>query len=196
MLLRGKDVGEKKPDAYMIWHDPSNTHKALRRKNVMEATLTGTYVINGIECKPVFQLLMDLASEYTPEKTAEITGVKKNLIIRLAEKIGTTKNVKFFTYMGFTRTYHGDISMRGLISVASITGHITTSFSSGYMPPILNWKPFLKVIPDKPSFHRLGILSLYNAVIKGKPFPIKAAWFTFINFLNQCVDSNKIIEEF
>jgi len=196
MLLRGKDVGEKKPDAYMIWHDPSNTHKALRRKNVMEANLNGTYVINGIECKPVFQLLMDLASEYTPEKTAEITGVKKDIIIRLAEKIGTTKNVKFFTYMGFTRTYHGDISMRGLISVASITGHITTSFSSGYMPPILNWKPFLKVIPDKPSFHRLGILSLYNAVIKGKPFPIKAAWFTFINFLNQCVDSNKIIKEF
>ncbi len=196
MLLRGKDVGEKKPDAYMVWHDPSNTHKALRRKNVMEATLTGTHIINGIECKPVFQLLMDLASDYTPEKTAEITGVKKDIIIRLAEKIGTTKNVKFFTYMGFTRTYHGDISMRGLISVASITGHVTTSFSSGYMPPILNWKPFLKVIPDKPSFHRLGILTLYNAVIKGKPFPIKAAWFAFINFLNQCVDSNKIIEEF
>jgi len=196
MLLRGKDVGEKKPDAYIIWHDPSNTHKALRRKNVMEACLTGTYVINGIECKPVFQLLMDLASEYTPEKTSEITGVKKKNIIRLAEKIGTTKNVKFFTYMGFTRTYHGDISLRGLISVASITGHVTTSFSSGYMPPILNWKPFLKVIPDKPSFHRLGILSLYNAVIKGKPFPIKAAWFAFINFLNQCVDSNKIIKEF
>ncbi len=196
MLLRGKDVGEKKPDAYMIWHIPSNTHEALRRKNVMEATLTGTYVINGIKCKPVFQLLMDLASDYTPEKTAEITGVKKDIIIRLAEKIGTTKNVRFFTYMGFTRTYHGDISLRGLISVASITGHITTSFSSGYMPPILNWKPFLKVIPDKPSFHRLGILSLYNAVIKGKPFPIKAAWFSFINFLNQCVDSNKIIKEF
>jgi len=196
MLLRGKDVGEKKPDAYMVWHISSNTHKTLRRKNVMEATLTGTYVINGIECKPVFQLLMDLASDYTPEKTAEITGVNKDIIIKLAEKIGTTKNVKFFTYMGFTRTYHGDISMRGLISVASITGHITTSFSSGYMPPILNWKPFLKAIPDKPSFHRLGILNLYNAVIKGKPFPIKAAWFTFINFLNQCVDSNKIIKEF
>ncbi len=196
MLLRGKDVGDKKADAYMIWHDPSNTHMALKRKNVMEANLTGTYDINGIECKPVFQRLIDLASEYTPEKTSEITGVKKDIIIRLAEKIGTTKNVKFFTYMGFTRTYHGDISMRGLISVASINGHITTSFSSGYMPPILNWRPFLKAIPDKPSFHRLGILSLYNAVIKGKPFPIKAAWFTFINFLNQCVDSNKIIKEF
>jgi molybdopterin-containing oxidoreductase family molybdopterin binding subunit len=36
---------------------------------------------------------------------------------------------------------------------------------------------------------------LYDAVITGKPFPVKALWFSFINFLNQCVDSNKIIEE-
>jgi anaerobic selenocysteine-containing dehydrogenase len=98
--------------------------------------------------------------------------------------------------MGFTRTYHGDISLRGVISVAAITGNITTSVTSGYMPATLNWGPFLKTIPDKPSFHRMGILNLYNAVISGNPYPIKALWFAFINFLNQCANSNKIIEEF
>jgi molybdopterin-containing oxidoreductase family molybdopterin binding subunit len=41
----------------------------------------------------------------------------------------------------------------------------------------------------------LGILQLYDAVISGKPFPVKALWFSFINFLNQCADSNKIIKE-
>ena len=98
--------------------------------------------------------------------------------------------------MGFTRTYYGDISLRGLASVASITGHVSTSFSSGYLPAVLNWDPFLKTIPDKPSYHRMGILNLYNAVILEKPYPIKALWFAFINFLNQCVDCNKIINEF
>ena len=98
--------------------------------------------------------------------------------------------------MGFTRTYHGDISLRSMISLASITGNVITSFTSGNIPATLNWKPFLKAIPDKPSFHRLGILNLYNAVIKGQPYPIKAVWFSFINFLNQCVDVNKIINEF
>jgi len=83
-----------------------------------------------------------------------------------------------------------------MISLASITGNVITSFTSGNIPATLNWKPFLKAIPDKPSFHRLGILNLYNAVIKGQPFPIKAVWFSFINFLNQCVDVNKIINEF
>lgn len=195
-LLRGKDIGERRPEAYIIWHKTSRTHKILRRSSVKEASLTGSYNINGIDCKPVFQLLLDLASDYTPEKTEEITGIKRDLIIKLAEKIGTTKKVTFYTHMGFTRTYHGDISLRGLITVASITGHITTSFSSGSLPPVLNWDPFLKVIPDKPSFHRLGILNLYDAVISGKPYPIKAVWFAFINFLNQCVHSSKIIKYF
>ena len=195
-LLRGKDVEEKKPEAYMIWHGPSNSHKVFRRKNVKEASLTGTYNINSIECKPVLQLLMDLASEYSPEKTAEITGVDSQLVIKLGKRIATAKDATFLTHMGFTRTYHGDISLRGLISVASITGNVHTSFSSGYMPAALNWRPFLNAIPDKPSYHRLGILNLYNAVIKGEPFPIKAVWFAFINFLNQCVHVNKVKNEF
>ncbi|MFX1573542.1 MAG: molybdopterin-dependent oxidoreductase [Promethearchaeota archaeon] len=195
-MLRGKDVDAKKSDAYIIWHEPSNSYKTLTRSNVKDANLTGTYTINRIECKPVLQLLIELTSEYTPERTAEITGVDKNLIIKLAKRIGNSKKVVFLTHMGFTRTYHGDISLRGVISVAAITGNITTSVSSGYIPAILNWNPFLKAIPDKPSFHRLGILNLYDAVISGKPYPIKALWFAFINFLNQCANSNKIINEF
>ena len=195
-MLRGKDIEAKKPDAYIIWHGSSNSHKTLTRSNVKDASLTGTYTINGIECKPVLQLLIELTSEYTPERTAEITGVDKDLIIKLAKRIGNSKKVVFLTHMGFTRTYHGDISLRGVISVAAITGNITTSVSSGYVPAILNWNPFLKAIPDKPSFHRMGILNLYDAVISGKPYPIKVLWFAFINFLNQCANSNKIINEF
>ncbi|MFX1298233.1 MAG: molybdopterin-dependent oxidoreductase [Promethearchaeota archaeon] len=195
-LVRGKDIGVKKVNAYILWDKPSNSAKVVRRKNVKEAMLTGTYIINDIECKPVLQLLIELANEYTPEKIAEITGVKAELIEKLAIRIASAKNVTFLTHMGFTRTFHGDISIRGLISVASITGNVLTSVSSGYVPAALNWEPFLKAIPNKPSFHRLGILNLYNAVIEGKPFQIKAVWFAFINFLNQCANFNKLIDEF
>ncbi|MFW9973556.1 MAG: molybdopterin-dependent oxidoreductase, partial [Candidatus Odinarchaeota archaeon] len=195
-LVHGKDIGVKKTNAYVLWDKPTNSAKVVRRKNVKEAMLTGTYIINDIECKPVLQILIELANEYTLEKTAEITGVKAELIEKLAIRIASAKNVTFLTHMGFTRTFHGDISIRGLISVASITGNVLTSVSSGYIPAALNWEPFLKAIPDEPSFHRLGILNLYNAVIEGKPFQIKAVWFAFINFLNQCANSNKLIDEF
>lgn len=195
-LLREKDLEGKSSDAYVVWHTPTNTPKKVRRKNVLEATLTGTYEAEGIQCKPALQLLMDLASDYSPEKTAEITGVKTELIIKLAKRIATAKDVIFLTNMGFTRTYHGHTSLRGVISVAAITGNVTTAVKGGYVPASLNWEPFLKAVPDKPSYHRLGILKLYDAVIKGNPYPIKGVWFSFINFLNQCANSNKIIEEF
>ena len=195
-FLRGKDIGEKKVNAFIIWDENSDTPKVLRRSTLKTASIKGEYEVNGIKCKTALQLLIDLTKEYPPNKTAEITGVSADLITKLGEKIGTSENAIFFTWMGFTRTYYGDISLRGLASVASITGHLSTSFSSGYIPAVLNWDPFLKAIPDKPSFHRLGILNLYNAVILEKPYPIKALWFAFINFLNQCVDCNKIINEF
>ena len=137
-FLHGKDIGMKKENAYIIWHEPTDSYKAMRRSNVKEACLSGSFKVNGIECKPALHMLEDLTLQYTPKETSEISGVQEDLIIKLAEKIASTKNVVFYTHMGFTRTYHGDISLRGLISVASITGHVTTSFSSGYMPAVLN----------------------------------------------------------
>ena len=195
-FLRGKDIGEKKAKAFIIWDENSSTAKVLRRSTLKTACITGEYDVNGIKCKTALQMLIDLAGDYPPDKTAEITGVSQELITKLGEKIGTTEKATFFTWMGFTRTYYGDISLRGMISVATITGNVTTSISSGYIPAVLNWDPFLKAVPDKPSFHRLGILNLYEAVISGKPYPIKAIWFAFINFLNQCVDYNKLVKDF
>ncbi|MEJ2248510.1 MAG: molybdopterin-dependent oxidoreductase [Candidatus Lokiarchaeota archaeon] len=194
-FLRGKDIGERKAKAYIIWNENKEEAVRVRRSNVKNASLEGFYEINGIKCNPAFQLLSDLAKEYTPEKTELITGISKDLIKKLAIKIGSTKDVVFYTYMGFTRTYHGDISLRSLATVASITGHVSTSFNSGYIPAVLNWDPFLKAKPNEKSFHRLGILNLYKAIINEDPYPIKALWFAFINFLNQCVDCNKIINE-
>lgn len=195
-FLRGKDAGDRKKNAYVAWIESDDQAKAVRRSTYKKATIFGEYEVNGIKCKTAFKMLMELAEEYDLDKTEQITGVRKEIIRKLAKKIGETKDVTFFTYMGFTRTYHGDISLRGMATVASITGNVSTSFTSGYIPAVLNWDPFLKARPNEPSFHRLGILNLYDAVIKGKPYPIKAVWFAFINFLNQCVDCNKIIDEF
>ncbi|MBD3197888.1 MAG: molybdopterin-dependent oxidoreductase, partial [Candidatus Lokiarchaeota archaeon] len=194
-FLRGEDIGERKAKAYIIWNEKSAQAKKVRRSN-KDAALTGTYTIEGIKCKPAFQLLKEEAENYPPEKTSKITGISEELIRELANKIAIEESVIFLTYMGFTRTYHGDISLRGLATVASVTGNVSTSFSSGYLPAVLNWDPFLNTDPETPSFHRLGILNLYNAVIKGNPYKIKSVFFAFINFLNQCVDSGKIIREF
>jgi molybdopterin-containing oxidoreductase family molybdopterin binding subunit len=193
-FLRGKDLGEKKAEKYVVWDTVSNS-PSIAAPTEVKSALTGTYTVNGVECKPSLQLLMDLAEQYTPKKASEITGISAELITKLAEKIGTVKTTAFVTHMGLARTYHGDISMRSMGTVAAITGNVSASFGSGHLPAVLNWEPFLHTIPEKPTYHRLGILQLYDAAISGNPFPIKAVWFSFINFVNQCANSGKIINE-
>ena len=139
--------------------------------------------------------MKDLCAAYTRQRTSEITGVAPELIVGLARRIGAARETTFVTHMGFTRTYHGDISLRALGTVATVTGNVMATFKGGYLPAVLNWKPFLKAVPGKPSYSRMGILQLYDAVISGKPYPIKAVWFSFINFLNQCAHTGKIEKE-
>ncbi len=193
-FLRGKDLGWKEAENYIIWDTILNSPQISGATEVKSA-LKGAYTVNGIECKPSFQLLKELAEQYPPEKASEITGISAELIEKLAERMGSVETIAFVTHMGLARTHHGDISARALGTVAAVTGNVNTTFGSGHLPAVLNWQPFLHTIPEKPSYHRLGILQLYDAVIKGKPWPIKAVWFAFINFVNQCANSGKIINE-
>jgi molybdopterin-containing oxidoreductase family molybdopterin binding subunit len=192
--LRGRDIGLPEEAEYIIWDQATDSPKP-RDTGGAQPALTGEFTADGIVCKPSLQLLMDLAREYNPGHTENITGIEANLIARLAERIGKSNSTIFVTHMGFTRTYHGDISLRGLGTIAALTGNVTATFKGGFLPAVLNWNPFLKAIPGAPSYSRLGILQLYDAVINSKPYPVKAVWFAFINFLNQCANSRKIAEE-
>jgi molybdopterin-containing oxidoreductase family molybdopterin binding subunit len=193
-FLRTKDIGLPEGMDYIIWDSASESPTSRSTANAKPAA-RGTYIVNGLACKPSLQLLMDLAAEYRPARTAEITGISSDIITKLALRIGSAKSATFVTHMGFTRTYHGDISLRALGTVATVTGNVRATFDGGYLPAVFNWKPFLHADPQKPSYSRLGILQLYDAVISGKPYPVKAVWFSFINFLNQCADSSKIVNE-
>jgi anaerobic selenocysteine-containing dehydrogenase len=193
-FLRSGDLGWKEPKEYIVW-DPVQRKPTPRNSAGMTPALTGSFTVNGIECKTAMQLLMDLAEQYPPERAARITGVSAEIIEKLARRIGQSESVAFVTHMGPTRTYHGHISFRSLATVASVTGNLTVSLRGGHRPAVLNWNPFLNANPGQPSYHRLGILQLYEAVISGRPFQVKALWFSFINFLNQCVNSNKIAKE-
>lgn len=192
--LRGKDLGLEEDQEYVIWDSLTDSPK-IRSASDVKPALSGSYTANGHPCRPSLELLKELASKYPAAKTAEITGVSADLITKLGERLAKSDKAAFVTHMGVSRTYHGDISIRSLSTVASVTGNIQATFRGGRRPAILNWDPFLKADPTRASYSRLGILQLYNAVIQEKPYPVKAVYFAFINFLNQCADSGKIIRE-
>ncbi|MBI4777015.1 MAG: molybdopterin-dependent oxidoreductase [Deltaproteobacteria bacterium] len=193
-LVRGRDVGLVEGSDCVVWDEQGQGLKPAKAQEVT-AALTGRYRVNGLELKPSFQLLQELAEAYPPETASGITGIPEQLIIRLAEEMINARPVSIVTHMGLSRTYHGDLSIRAVAALSSITGNVSLSSRSGHRPVVLNWQPFLHADPSGPTSKRLGVLQMYDAITSGKPFPIKAVWMAFINFLNQCANSNRIRNE-
>ena len=192
-FLRENDLSSGGSDSYMVWD--AGASKAVPGDGAgASPALTGTYHVDGIECRPAFQLLVDLIEQYPPEKASEITDVSVDTIRKLALSYATNKPANIYTNNGLGRHYHGDLTFRAICTLAAITGNITVPGAGGHRRMVLNWDAFLQPDPER-SYSRMGILNTYPAILTEKPYPLKALWFAFTNFVNQCADSYKIINE-
>lgn len=194
LFLREKDLVPGGSASYLVWDLVAKQPRKAEAPGA-PAALSGRYEVRGIQCATAFQLLQDLAAQYPPERAAEITEIPAEQIRRFALAYAQSKPAAIHTNNGLGRHYHGDLTFRAVCTLGTVTGNIVLPGSMHRRAFILNWGPFLHPNPSAPTYSRLGILNLYDAVIQGKPFPIKAAWFAFINFVNQCVNSNKIIHQ-
>ena len=191
--LRAKDLSPDGDDTYLVWDTVSN--KAQGVDSTEKPALEGSYTANGIACKTAFQMLKELLQEYPPSRASEICDVPEEQIVRLAKAYATQKPAAITANNGLGRTYHGDTSFHALGTLAAITGNVLLPRADGYRDLEYNWSPFLKPVADKPSYTRMGIMNLYDAISKGEPYPVKAVWFSFINFINQCTNNKRILNE-
>ncbi|MFH1140803.1 MAG: molybdopterin-dependent oxidoreductase [Chloroflexota bacterium] len=194
LFLREKDTTASASSTYMVWDTTSGRAQPQDAPGVSPA-LSGSYTVNGIECHTAYQLLTDLISEYPPQRASQITGVPADTIQRLARAYATSRPASIHATHGLGRTYHGDLSFRAVCTLAALTGNIVLPGEGGHRQFELNWDPFLHPKPSQPSYSRLAVLNMYNAITRGEPYPIKAVWFSFINFVNQCANSNRIVNE-
>ncbi|MEE9471158.1 MAG: molybdopterin-dependent oxidoreductase, partial [Gemmatimonadota bacterium] len=178
---------------YMVWDTVTDRARPVDEAGVVPA-LTGSYQVNDAECTPAYQLLADLIGEYTPERAAELSDIPAETIRRLAVAYATAKPANIYTNNGLGRTYHGDLTFRAICTLAAVTGNTTVPGAGGHRRISLNWDAFLNPDPER-AYSRMGILNTYPAILEEKPYPIKAMWFAFTNFVNQCANSYKIINE-
>jgi len=83
------------PDGYhfrrdgkpLVWDAAEGKAKPYDAE-VADYALEGSYTVDGIECKPAFQLLKEHVHKYTPEIVSKITTVPAATIRRLAEEFG------------------------------------------------------------------------------------------------------------
>jgi len=192
LFLRERDIVTGDSDNYVIW----DTRTKKPRTHVEEGTapaLEGVYRLSGVECRPAFQLLADLAKQYPLKTASAVTEVPAKTIEKLATEYVTRKPVASYRSMGLQRTFHGDLSWRAVTTLVAISGNINLEgYSEGYRRFLFNGGTML--YGDKfPS--PMPLLKAYEAITMGQPYPIKALWLAGHNFMNQDPDNNRVIKE-
>ncbi|MFC2070069.1 molybdopterin-dependent oxidoreductase, partial [Chloroflexota bacterium] len=121
-ILSGGD-----PQKYIIWDTASGQAKTITPKTYEIAgskpALLGTYKPGGIECKPAFQILADLANQHLPEKVEEITGVSAENIKKLAREFATTKPAAIIASFGLRYKNAGN-THRAMATLGALTGNV------------------------------------------------------------------------
>jgi molybdopterin-containing oxidoreductase family molybdopterin binding subunit len=192
LFLRESDIIPGGSNEYVIWDTRTGKARAHNEEGAAPA-LEGVYHPGGIECKPSFQLLADLARQYPLERASEITEVPPGTIEKLAVEHSTRKPVAAYRGMGLQRTYHGDLSYRAIAALSAVTGNINPKgYSEGYRRFLFNGGTML--FGDRfPS--PMPLLQVHDAIIAGQPYPVKGLWLAGHNFMNQTPDNNKVLRE-
>jgi molybdopterin-containing oxidoreductase family molybdopterin binding subunit len=187
MFLRERDITSPESEKYVVWNTRKNSPQAYDIPGVSPA-LTGVYQVKGVECKPAFQLLVELVQQYPPQRASEITEIPTDTIISLAIEYATTKPAASFRGMGCQRTFHGDLTYHAINTLGAITGNISVK---GHTPFEMNHLAFM----SRGIGNLLPIMQMYDAIVNGKPFPIRALWLTRLNMMNSLANFNKITNE-
>jgi anaerobic selenocysteine-containing dehydrogenase len=86
----------------LIWDPVDQAAKPFNDATIKDFALEGTYTVNGVQCRPAFQLLKDHVTDYPPEKVSEITTIPAETIRRI------TKELVEAAQIGSTITIEGE----------------------------------------------------------------------------------------
>jgi len=129
LYLRESDIqAGGSEENYVVWDSVTNAAVAVPPGTApvpdVDPSLLGTYRVDGIECKPAFQLLADRAAEYPLGRASQISGVPEETIRELAMELATTEKVYHNVGTGPGRAYHGTLESRAPFTLAVVTGHL------------------------------------------------------------------------
>ncbi|MDP2719162.1 MAG: molybdopterin-dependent oxidoreductase, partial [Dehalococcoidia bacterium] len=94
-FVRGDKSG--KP---LIWDAAGQAARGFDDPGLKDPALTGEFTVNGVKCKPAFQLLKEHVMQYTPEWAESICGIPSETIRRITRefvenaRIGSTIRIE------------------------------------------------------------------------------------------------------
>ncbi|MGD0023302.1 MAG: molybdopterin-dependent oxidoreductase, partial [Xanthobacteraceae bacterium] len=76
-----------------VWDAAENRAKLWDDATIKDFALEGRYAVNGVDCKPAFQLFKDILNECTPEQMSAITTVPAETIRRIAREMAQAAQI-------------------------------------------------------------------------------------------------------
>ena len=77
-----------------------------------------------VKARPVFELLVEMASQWTPEKVEEETDMPASEIPRIAREMAAVKPMHILYGASNYQWYHGDLKGRAMALLCALTGNI------------------------------------------------------------------------
>ncbi|MBI2873977.1 MAG: molybdopterin-dependent oxidoreductase [Firmicutes bacterium] len=89
----GKYIRHPDSGRPLVWDSGSGTPKGFDDATVVDPALEGSYEVDGVSCKPGFQLLKEHVALYPPARVEEITTVPAETILRIAREYGEAASI-------------------------------------------------------------------------------------------------------
>lgn len=196
--LREKDIVAGGRNEYVVYDAADGALKAASDPSLKSPALLGTYEAAGLRARTALQVLKDTVARYTPEHTASITDIPAEQVVALARLWGSTRPVAVRAGFGLSHWYRGDLTMQALLTLQAITGNIgvhgggVTTFAGGLTTTAFDLAHWWA--PNGKPYTVLEPMDACDAMLHGKPFPVRAAWFMVDNFAQQMSDRNKVLK--
>lgn len=192
---------------YLIWDAAVGAPRGIGAgESELDGTrpaLFGKYVAGGIECRPAFQVLAELADSYKPAEVEQITGVSNETVVRLATEYATAKPASILTCYGLRYKNSGN-AYRAMAILGALTGNVGVLgggpilglLTQGmFNAPALKLNDRLIENPTDVSTKAYPIAELMRRMITGKPIPIKVLMLYSTNLLHTFPDRKRWIEK-
>lgn len=162
----------------------------------IEPELHGTFTLTlpsgqRIEARPVFQLLKDNVTSYTPDYVESITSVPAEKVRILSEYLGKIKPASYYSYNGLEQHTNAMQTNRALCILYALTGNIDQPGGNVFYPSLPGSKMRdSKLLPLEVHQKRLGYekrplgpaglpnssvqaYEVFESILSGKPYPVK-----------------------
>lgn len=194
-LAQGTD-----PQAWVAWDQhsatpvPYQTAYHAKPQGADQFALRGQYTIwikgRPVVCRTAFELLVQRADSYTPERVQAITGVPQKSLLDAAELISASSAVAYHAWAGVAQSANATQTERAIAILYALTGSYDRPGGNRvYAAPAVNAVNGLDLIPDAQRAKALGLADrplgppamgwvtahdMYQAILTGQPYRIRA----------------------